>query len=119
MILILFFVVDIKPINVAVYSVKHHTMKDLLELDSKWFDYKHYLGPANDMTLRLDFSPKNQKKGGFKLASFGTASQPLFGIISVQNKPFIKKQERLNRLVNRSKFCRTFHMIVSYKSAIS
>ena len=54
-------------------------MKDLLELDSKWFDYKHYLGPANDMTLRLDFSPKNQKKGGFKLASFGTASQQVFG----------------------------------------
>ena len=71
--------VDIKPISVAVYSVKHYTMKDLLELKGKRFDYKHYLGPAKDMTLRLDLSPKNQKKGGFKLASFGTASQQVFG----------------------------------------
>jgi hypothetical protein len=54
-------------------------MKDLLDLDGKRFDYKHYLGPAKDMTLRLDFSPKNQKKGGFKLAWFGTASQQVFG----------------------------------------
>jgi hypothetical protein len=54
-------------------------MKDLLELNGKRFDYKHYLGPAKDMTLRLDFSPKKQKKGGFKLASFGTASQHVFG----------------------------------------
>ena len=69
---------DIKPINVAVYSVKHFTMKELLELDGKRFDYKRYLGPAKDMTLQLDFSPKNQKKGGFKLASFGTASQHVF-----------------------------------------
>ena len=53
-------------------------MKDLLRLDGKRFDYKHYLGPAKDMTLRLDLSPKNQKKGGFKLASFGTASQHIF-----------------------------------------
>lgn len=37
------------------------------------------MGSAVDMTLHLDFSPKKQKKGGFKLASFGTASQPLFG----------------------------------------
>jgi alpha-kinase family protein len=54
-------------------------MKDLLQLDGKRFDYKHYLGPAKDMTLRLDFSPKNQKKGGFKIALFGTASQHIFG----------------------------------------
>ena len=56
-------------------------MKDLLQfnLDSKRFNYKRYLGPAKDMTLRLDFSLKNQKKGGFKLASFGTASQHIFG----------------------------------------
>ena len=71
--------VNIKPISVAVYSVKHYMMKDLLELKGKWFNYKHYLGPAKDMTLRLDLSPKNQKKGGFKLASFGTASQLVFG----------------------------------------
>lgn len=60
-------------------------MKNLLDLghhDSgklERFNYKHYLGSAKDMTLRLDFSPKNQKKGGFKLASFGTASQQVFG----------------------------------------
>jgi len=31
------------------------------------------------MLLCLDFSPTKQKKGGFKLATFGTASQDLFG----------------------------------------
>lgn len=53
-------------------------MKDLLGMGGKRFDYKHYLGPAKDMALRLDFSPKNQKKGGFKIASFSTASQHIF-----------------------------------------
>jgi hypothetical protein len=31
------------------------------------------------MSLCLDFSPSKQKKGGFKLATFGTTSQPIFG----------------------------------------
>jgi hypothetical protein len=34
---------------------------------------------VRDTTLRLDLSKEAQKKGGFKLASFGTANHQLFG----------------------------------------
>ena len=67
-------------------------MKDLLALDGKQFDYKQYLGPAKDMTLQLDFSPKNQKKADLNLLH--SAQQvSKFLVMSVQNR-YSTKRER-------------------------
>ena len=55
----------------------HQTLEELLQPHQEDVNYKWYLGPACEMSLHLDFSPLNQKKGGFKLATFGTANQDL------------------------------------------
>ncbi|KAI9511301.1 hypothetical protein F5148DRAFT_1146961 [Russula earlei] len=70
---------ETKSMNVTTYLVVHHTLEELLQSHQEDFDHKQYLGPARDMTLQLDFSPSKQKKGGFKLAMFGTTSQDIFG----------------------------------------
>jgi len=71
--------VEVKPIYAAIYLVQHYTMEELLSLLIKKSDHKHYLGVVRDMTLHLDLSKGAQKKGGFKLASFGMANHHLFG----------------------------------------
>lgn len=73
------FIVEIKSFNVTTYHVVHRTLEELLQPRQEDFDHKWYLGPARDVSLQLEFSPAKQKKGGFKLATFGTASQDLFG----------------------------------------
>ncbi|KAI9452826.1 hypothetical protein F5148DRAFT_1289442 [Russula earlei] len=70
---------ETKSINVTTYLVVHCMLEELLQSHQEDFDHKQYLGPARDMTLQLDFSPSKQKKGGFKLAMFGTTSQDIFG----------------------------------------
>ena len=71
------YIVETTSINVSAYPVEHRTLDELLNSHVK-FDHKQYLGPARVVSLCLDFSPSKQKKGGFKLATFGTASQPIF-----------------------------------------
>ena len=73
------FTVETKSINVTTYHVVHRTLEELLQPRQEDIDYKWYLGPAREMSLHLEFSLLNQKKGGFKLATFGTASQDHFG----------------------------------------
>jgi hypothetical protein len=68
-----------KSINVTTYHVVHWTLEELLQPHQEDVDYKWYLGPACEMSLHLEFLQLNQKKGGFKLATFGTTSQDLFG----------------------------------------
>ncbi|KAF8151403.1 hypothetical protein B0H34DRAFT_755565 [Crassisporium funariophilum] len=73
---------DLKTIRVTIYPVKHHTLSQLLDMCSgtnSQVDHKAYLGPPGEATLQLELSSKKQKKGGFKLSSFGTASRALFG----------------------------------------
>ncbi|KAF8056047.1 hypothetical protein FPV67DRAFT_1678847 [Lyophyllum atratum] len=72
---------DLKAIHVTIYPVEHHTLSQLLEMCSgkNLVNHKAYLGPPGEATLQLELSSKKQKKGGFKLSSFGTASRPLFG----------------------------------------
>jgi hypothetical protein len=68
----------VTSINVSAFPVEHRTLDELLNSRDK-FDHKQYLGSARVMSLCLDFSPSKQKKGGFKLATFGTTNQPIFG----------------------------------------
>ncbi|KAG6882334.1 hypothetical protein C0993_011013, partial [Termitomyces sp. T159_Od127] len=68
-----------KVIHVTIYPVKHCSYHEILGLhcDDKWC-----LGEAQEGTLRLDFSLDKQKKGGFKLATFGTMTTvpDIFGV---------------------------------------
>ncbi|KAG5650977.1 hypothetical protein H0H81_010347, partial [Sphagnurus paluster] len=63
-------------IHVALYTVEHRTLNQLLDT----LKQDSYLAPPKDITLWLEISPKKQQKGGFKLCSFGVASQPLFNL---------------------------------------
>jgi hypothetical protein len=56
-----------------------HWTLELLQPHQEDVDYQGYLGPACEMSLHLEFLLLNQKKGGFKLATSGTASQDLSG----------------------------------------
>ncbi|KAG6818633.1 hypothetical protein H0H93_003300 [Arthromyces matolae] len=66
----------IKPIRVSTYLVQQCSLLDVIKLHS---DDKWCLASAQPGALCLDFSPQNQKKGGFKLATFGTTSPNIFG----------------------------------------
>ncbi|KAJ7084176.1 hypothetical protein C8R43DRAFT_1174965 [Mycena crocata] len=57
---------------------KDYTLVDLLQNDSASFD-SLVESPPIDVTLHLDLRPNVQKRGGFKMSSFGTSSIPLFG----------------------------------------
>lgn len=70
-----------------VYPVEHQSFLALtrpplpgkdgngLDVSQKIF---RYLGQAVVCTLKLNMSPESQKTGGFKLATFGATSQPIF-----------------------------------------
>ena len=61
-----------------VFIVKRpNSFLDLLEAPD-WKMYFNFDTPL-DIRLHLNMSPSDRKKGGFKLAYFGTTSQPLFG----------------------------------------
>lgn len=66
--------VDVKAIHVALYTVEHQTLNQLLDTSKQ----DSYLAPPKDVTLWLELSTKKQQKGRFKLCSFGVASQDLF-----------------------------------------
>ncbi|KAF5377829.1 hypothetical protein D9615_006831 [Tricholomella constricta] len=75
-----------KAIHVAIYLVEHRTLSELLDLcetsRNTFANYKAYLGAPGEAMLHLELSSKKQKKGGFKLSSFGESSRPLFNGLS-------------------------------------
>lgn len=68
--------------QVSVYPVKHFDCAELIEqsaefergLDVSRPERGWYLGDPTETTLRLNLNPSEQKKGGFKLTSFGSMS---------------------------------------------
>jgi hypothetical protein len=65
-------------IHVLVYPVKRaSSFNELLSIHD-WKDHLDFSDPSNAY-LQLNMSPNSRKRGGFKLAYFGTSNPPLFG----------------------------------------
>ena len=65
-------------IHVLVYPVKRASSFHELLLIHDWKDHLDFSDPRNTH-IQLNMSPNNHKRGGFKLAYFGTSNPPLFG----------------------------------------
>lgn len=85
-------------IHVLVYLVKRaSSFNELLSIHD-WKDHLDFSDPSN-AHLQLNMSPNSRKKGGFKLAYFGTSEPPLFGsspAICAKQSFYTKNVERHN-----------------------
>ena len=67
-----------QSIHVLVYPVKRaDSFNEILSIHD-WKDHLIFSDPSN-AHLQLNMSPNSRKRGGFKLAYFGTSNPPLFG----------------------------------------
>jgi hypothetical protein len=65
-------------IHVLVYPVKRASSFNELLSTRDWKDHLVF-SDASSASLQLNMSPNSRKRGGFKLAYFGTSNPPLFG----------------------------------------
>ncbi|KAF8215520.1 hypothetical protein K438DRAFT_2104673 [Mycena galopus ATCC 62051] len=76
---------------------KPRTLEDLLS-SSGTFD-SFLMDPPMDVVLHLDLSPKAQKRGAFKMATFGRSSKPMFRTMSREicgKRTFYEEKDKSN-----------------------
>ena len=83
-------------IHVLVYPVKRASSFNELLSNRDWKDHLIF-SDSSSAHLRLNMSPNSRKRGGFKLAYFGTSNPPLFGsspAICAKQSFYTKQVER-------------------------
>lgn len=93
------YTVCLTTFNVVVHPVEHRTWAQLLDgpiqtsTDKAKNDF--YLGKPLTSMLQLDLATSNMKKGGFKLAAFGTSIPAIFDLETVCAKRTYNAMERI------------------------